>query len=172
MRLGGMLPSTLRFDLFQHHRVSGGTWRWRDSVKPVLFETVEIQRGTDAAHVALVISVSGSIQPASLPSAIDGTFTIYELRPNTASPRLGLIGSRKSLEHFREAYRDALARVRASHLPSGGDLHVFAAVPPAVAVSCGYDLLPKSDPTLLVYDHHRASGGFTLKTRINSHDRS
>jgi hypothetical protein len=169
--LGSLLPSTLRFDFYQHHRRGSGTWSWSTRAPVVAFATTAKQIGTQSDRVALLLSVSGEVQRSSLPAEIDSSYTIYELHPTNGSPALGLVASRDSLEAFRAAHRAAIAMVRACHLPTGGDLHIFPAMPPAAALSCGYDLLPKVDPTLVLYDSHRATRGFTSKLRINSHDR-
>jgi hypothetical protein len=170
--LGSLMPSTIRFDFFQHHRRGSGTWAWSTRAPSIDFTTVKRQAGTRPDRVALLLSISGEVQQALLPMEFGDAYTIYELRPTKTAPALGLVASRDTLESFRVTYRATIATVRTRHLPNGGELHVFPAIPPASALACGYDLLPKVDPTLVLYDCHRSTGGFIPKLRINRHDRS
>ena len=42
------------------------------------------------------------------------------------------------------------------------------AVPAPIAVALGYDLLPKVDPALRMFDYDKASGGFLEKLIVNA----
>jgi hypothetical protein len=46
-------------------------------------------------------------------------------------------------------------------------VHIFPAVPVPIAIACGQDILPKSDPTIIVYDHDKNKGGFIKVLTIN-----
>jgi SMODS-associated and fused to various effectors sensor domain len=83
------------------------------------------------------------------------------------SPTTGFLRQRDDLESFRVAYRGLLARLRGEHTGLR-ELHVFPAVPAPVAVACGFDLLPKVDPTLVIYDNLMKDGGFIERLRVNT----
>jgi hypothetical protein len=102
-----------------------------------------------------------------LPQTIDATFTVYEITLANLAPGVDFLRQREDLERFRRAYRDFLAILRRDH-PGLQAIHVLPAVPAPVAVACGYDLLPKRDPSLLVYDYDKAKGGFNLRITINN----
>jgi len=73
-----------------------------------------------------------------------------------------LLSDRGSLRPVAQVTRDhADAKV----------LHVFPAIPAPVAVVCGFDLLPKAHPALLVYDNDKRNGGFVQRLEVNGHDR-
>jgi SMODS-associated and fused to various effectors sensor domain len=57
------------------------------------------------------------------------------------------------LDGFADAMRDLLCRIREVH---GADceIHLFPAIPAAVAVKLGQLLLPKADPPIHIYDHN------------------
>jgi SMODS-associated and fused to various effectors sensor domain len=48
---------------------------------------------------------------------------------------------------------------------------MFPAIPAPVAVVCGFDLLPKAHPALVVYDNDKQHGGFIQRLKVNEHDR-
>ena len=129
------------------------------------------RKGSDPAHVPLVISLSGTIDIGSLPAAVDERFSIYEITlSKDKDPNTGFLRQRDDLDGFRELYRGFLADLRRDH-PGLYDLHVFPAVPAPIAVACGFDLLPKVDPTLVVYDNVVKDGGFIERLKVNSHER-
>jgi len=171
VHLGRRLSNKITVDLFQRHRDIGSPWTWRTSGKPANYVVNLLQRGNDPASVALIASLSGVILRVNLPSAIDDAFTIYEITLKDEIPNVDFLRRREDLDRFRETYREKfLAPLRRDHATAKG-LHVFPAVPAPVAISLGHDLLPKIDPTLLIYDADRARGGFTLRLRTNDHDR-
>lgn len=167
--LGRCLSNKITVDLFQRHRDAGSPWTWRASGEPAEFVRNVRQRGTDPTRVAVLLSLSGPLHLIDLPSAIDGTFTVYEITLANGKPTVDFLRQRQDLERFRRAYREFLDALMANH-PGIQDLHVFPAVPAPVAVACGHDLLPKVHPALLVHDRDKAKGGFTLRMRVNDKD--
>jgi SMODS-associated and fused to various effectors sensor domain len=125
--------------------------------------------GANDVCVALVLSLSGTIDDRLLPSEIDADYSVYEITLQDRTPDPGFLNRREDLDNFRLTYRRFLAELMRDH-PGIKELHVFPAVPAPVAVTCGHDLLPKVQPTLAVYDYDRMSGGFNNRLRINSHD--
>jgi hypothetical protein len=126
--------------------------------------------GTAPDRVALILSLSGTVASALLPVLIDNSFTVYEITLGGATPHPGFLQQRADLEAFRQAYRQFLAEVTRDH-PGAEALHVFPAIPAPVAVVCGFDLLPKAHPALVVYDNDKQHGGFIQRLKVNGHDR-
>ncbi len=168
MELGTALSNTLHVGFFQRHRDGDGTWAWQDSNTPLLFRARKLRDGTDPTKVALSLAVSGDPDVTGLPAEIDASYSVYEVGLVDMRPTFNLLKTRADLERFRAVYRDLMTALVHDHAGLT-EVHVFPAVPPAVAVTCGYDLNPKLHPTLLVYDYHRANGGYTPKARINEH---
>jgi hypothetical protein len=165
--LGHAIGNKVATDFYQCHRDKPLRWNWYEGEKVARFEVREVQRGTEPTRVALVMPLSGPIATASMPSAIDQTYTTYEIGLVGRPPTTGFLRQREDLESFRETYRGLLARLRGEH-DGLRELHVFPAVAAPVAVACGFDLLPKVDPTLVVYDNLMKNGGFISRLRVNT----
>jgi hypothetical protein len=168
--LGAALSNKITTDFFQCHRDKARRWTWFEGEPPVRYELRRLRRGSDDARVALVLSLSGIIGPGSLPDAIDGRFSLYEITLDGRVPNTGFLRQRPDLDAFREVYRGFFARLRCDH-PNLKELHVFPAAPAPVAIACGFDLLPKVDPALVVYDNVMKDGGFIARLKVNDHER-
>jgi hypothetical protein len=70
------------------------------------------------------------------------------------------------LDDFRHVYRQSLRDIERLH-PTLTKLHLFPACPAPVAIYIGLDVLPKTDPLLLVYDNDKAKGGFKFIFEVN-----
>lgn len=165
--LGHAIGNKVATDFFQCHRDKPQRWTWNEGEEVARFEVRELKRGADPAKVALVLPLSGPIVADSIPSAINESFTIYEIGLAGRLPTTGFLRQREDLESYRLAYRGLLARLRGEHAGLR-ELHVFPAVAVPVAVACGFDLLPKVDPTLVIYDNLMKNGGFIERLRVNT----
>lgn len=167
VKLGAAIGNKIDTDFFQCHRNKSERWSWFEGEAPVGYTVTHVRHGTDPARVALVLALSGPVTAASLPATIDASFTVLEigLTDRVATPTF--LRQREDLEAFRETYRTLLARIRGAY-PSLRELHLFPAVPAPVAVACGFDLLPKVDPVLIVYDNVKEEGGFIERLKVNS----
>jgi hypothetical protein len=164
--LGHTLGNKVATDFFQCHRDKPQRWTWYEGEEVARFEVRELRRGNDPAKVALTLPLSGPITVDSIPAAIRDSFTIYEIALAGRPPTTGCLRQREDLESYRATYRALLARLRGEH-PSLRHLHVLPAVPTPIAMACGFDLLPKVDPTLVVYDNVIKDGGFIERLRVN-----
>ena len=95
---------------------------------------------------------------------------MYEITLGDRSPNTGFLRQREDLESFRDIYRGLLAQLRRDHVHLS-ELHVFPAVPAPAAIVCGFDLLPKVDPILVIYDRVNSEGGFIERLRVNDNER-
>lgn len=165
--LGHAIGSKVATDFYQCHRDKPQRWTWYEGEEVARFWVRQLKRGTDRAKVALVLPLSGPIVADSVPSVISQTCTIYEIGLDGRSPTTGFLRQREDLESFRVVYRGLLARLRAEHAGLR-ELHVLPAVAAPVAMACGFDLLPKVDPTLVIYDNLMKDGGFIERLRVNT----
>jgi SMODS-associated and fused to various effectors sensor domain len=165
--LGHAIGNKVATEFYQCHRDKPQRWTWYEGEEVARFGVRELKRSADPARVALVMPLSGPIAAGSIPSAIDQTCTIYEIGLVGRSPTTGFLRQREDLESFRETYRGLLARLRGEHAGLR-ELHVFPAVAAPVAVACGFDLLPKVDPTVVIYDNLMKNGGFIERLRVNT----
>lgn len=163
VHLGACLTNKIPIQLYQRHRDTSD-WVWKENAPPVDYATRVLRSGRDRAKVAVVLSLSGSIAAERLPSTVDAAFTVYELTLAGQPPSTDFLRTRDHLIRFETTYRDLLATIVRDH-PSAEEIHLFPAIPAPVAVACGYHLLPKAQPPLLVYDYVAARGGFLPRLR-------
>ena len=164
--LGSCLSNKFPTSLFQRHRDTED-WRWKDDGDPVEFKCRMLHEGTAPQRVALVCSLSGAVPRADYPSAVDGSFTVYEITPDGLAPSFDCLRLRESLEAFRACYRGALQRVNGGH-PGAQEIHLIPAVPAPAAVAMGLDRMPKAHPRLVVYDK-RGDAGFERTIVVGEH---
>ncbi len=165
VHLGGCLSDKVPMTLYQRHRDTEG-WRWKEGRDSATFDLRALRKGEDPRAVALLLSLSGRVQPSDLPSEMDGRFSVYEVALANSAPTPDCLPTEESLREFRRLFRAAMRRLVADHC--GLDrLHLFPAVPAPVAVAIGRDLMPKRDPTVLVYDYDNRARGFTPTLEVN-----
>ncbi len=152
--LGHELGNKVNVDLFQRQRDPSRGWRWYEDGPVIDFELRTPRVGTAANCVGLLLSISGRLDLASLPSDIDDRFTLYEIAPRGIQPSVELLRRREDLLAFRTAYRAALASICSSH-PGLQALSLFPAVPAPIAIACGQEVMPKAHPELRVFDNVR-----------------
>lgn len=167
VHLGRNLSNKVAVDFYQRHR-AGSPWVWKTDGQPARFIWKLIRSGQDMTRIALVIAVSGRVRADDLPAALDDRFFVYELSVSDPEPGLDVLRQRTDLDRFRLEYRALMSHIRATH--PANELHLFPAMPAPIAVACGYDLLPKVDPSLVVYDNLKGFGGFIRRLKVNNHD--
>lgn len=170
IKLGHAVGNKVATDFYQCHRDKADRWSWYEGEEPVQYKVTMRQHGAGATKVGLVLALSGPVPAESLPAIIDPSFMVYEIGLANRLPTTSFLRQREDLEAFRDAYRTLLARIRGEH-PGLVELHLFPAAPAPVAVACGFDLLPKVDPVLVIYDNVKEEGGFMKRLTVNNHER-
>ena len=165
--LGYELPQSIPSDLYQRH-LANESWTWSVDSPPAEFDVRKVSHRSVGNHVALFLSLSGTVDHACLPKEAQ-TFPVYELSPTLATPNRCLVNTRVDLENFRRAYQQAHGEIRKGN-PAVTAIHLFAAVPAPVAVACGKDLLRKVHPVLHVYDFDREAKRYFNAIEVNNHD--
>jgi hypothetical protein len=158
--LGTLLDDTVPTDLYPKQRDGDEGWGWTSAAPDVQFDFARVQRGSDLSKVALLVSVSGSVDKQRLPSEVDDSFTIYELSPVDVLPAPGVIGSSCTLQAFSRTWRELLATVEVQH-PGVSAIATFPAVPAVAAVSMGRHLMRAAHPPLKIFD--RVTGSTTYQ---------
>ncbi|HEX9731058.1 MAG TPA: SAVED domain-containing protein [Thermoanaerobaculia bacterium] len=163
--LGTQLSNKVPTSLYQRHRDSED-WKWKEDGEPVQYKTETLRRGTHQGKVALLLSLSGRISESNLPLTIDQRYTVVEIGLDgmEATPRF--LELEESLHAFRDEFLRVVRRIVAQH-EELRQIDLFPAVPAPVAVAVGRDILPKRDPTLLVYDYDKRVGGFVPTLEVN-----
>lgn len=158
VHLGASLGDKLSIDLFQKHRDTGN-WIWKNEDPTATFVVNELAVGTDSHHVAIVYSLSGPVSRSRLPTSIDETYSVYELRLASAEPNNGFLRTREDLRRARAANRELMGRIKAKH-EGLAEIHIFPAIPAPFAIALGMDRHPKVDPALRIYDDNKNRSGF------------
>ena len=161
--LGRELGDLGSVDVFQKQREPGG-WTWQAFDDEGFNYTVTHPEDPSPCEgVTVRLSISGRVLPSEVHQAVGDEMPDYEL--TIASPSKTAIRSKEQLELFRNEWRSLLARIRGDHGPAC-EIHLFPAVPNSIAVEIGRTLLPKIEPTLLVYDCDSDRGGYQLRLTV------
>jgi len=78
---------------------------------------------------------------------------------SSPNPNNDFLKGRGQARLFRERVRQLLDRIKSKHGEQAA-LHVFPAMPVALAVDFGRVIMPKADLEMKLYDQSRALGGF------------
>lgn len=165
--LGTHLDDTVPVEIYPKRRDGDEGWGWASAAADVSFEFTQVRACGDRTKVALLISVSGTVDQDRLPEEIGDNYTIYELRPAGILPAPGLIGSAESLDAFSCCWREVLATVEAHH-HGVQEIPTFSAVPAAAAVSMGRHLMRAAHPPLLIYDRVTGSATYQFTTSTSN----
>ncbi len=163
VKLGATIGNTIAADLFQFHRDTKN-WSWMEETNEAFEFILNEQSGKNAEHVAIVLSLSGKIHFEEVYRVLPENPMVYEITLDEPTP--SFLNQKSQLEKFRKIYRDLLTQIRERH-GSAVVIHLFAAIPAPIAVLCGREILPKSDPTIVVYDQEKNQGGFIKILTIN-----
>ncbi|MGV9961259.1 SAVED domain-containing protein [Rhodococcus aetherivorans] len=120
--------------------------------------------GTDPGEVAVMFSVSGSIDTDRLPISVGASTTVYEVRPIGVTPNPGIISSPESLDNFAHTWRNLLSHIEVDH-PGIEEIDVIPAVPVTAAVIIGRAPMRNVHPTLRVYDRS-TDGGYNFALAV------
>ncbi|WP_041259700.1 SAVED domain-containing protein [Fibrella aestuarina] len=155
--LGDIVPSVI----YQRHR-EPATWSWRELNNPVVFHVNPPEH--DYATVALNLSLSATITADRIQAVLGPECAIWTLTHE--QPHNDFLRTSNQLADFRNVLRRLLDAVKARH---GQDtrLHIFPAMPAAMAIELGRVRMPKADVAFALYDQNHRTSGFTSALTIN-----
>jgi hypothetical protein len=162
--LGSKLDDKVPTDLYQKQRDGREGWHWDEAASVPAFEVVKTQDG-DPGRVALLVSISGTIDSARLPETITPETTIYTITPANADATPDIFRNRRALDAFAASYRTFLAMVERDH-PQVEAIDVFPAVPIAAAVTLGRARMVAVHPPLRIHDRDD-DGGYAFALEIS-----
>lgn len=165
--LGSRLDDTYEVAIYQRHRATS-SWVWPDGASAVEFgvdsqAVAAAPTSSPATGAALVLNVSGTIQPDELPADVSH-LPRYVLSPAEQTPSVDLISSPKALDAFTRTVRTLLSELEVTdkQMPA---LHVFGALPVSAAIALGRARDPHVHPPFVIYD--RTNGGYRPALEIS-----
>lgn len=153
--LGTLLDDTIPTVIYPRRRDAGEGWGFDPEAADVDFLHTRLQVGTDPHRVAVLFSISGTVDRGRLPSTMDETTSIYELRPTGVTPHPDLITTPGSVDAFTRSWRRLLAELE-EQTPGLSTIDVFPAVPITAAISIGRAPMRATHPRLRIYDRGTA----------------
>jgi len=157
--LGYLLSDIPAAEVYQLHR-EPPNWKWQDG--PEGFEYEVIAPADRSGVPALVFSLSATINDERIHAVIPGA-RIWKV--TVPSPNNDFLKSWRQAALFRATMRSLLDRIKAEH-GEQSTLHVFPAMPVALAVDFGRVIMPKADLKMILYDQNQALGGFVRALEI------
>lgn len=115
--------------------------------------------------VALNISLSATINIDRIQNALGTECSVYTI--SIDSPFNDFLKSKKQLQEFSVVYRRLLNEIKANY-NANTPLHIFPAMPVAIAIEMGRAWMPKADMPLLIYDENTANSGFFKAVEITN----
>lgn len=166
---GRCISDKVTVEFFQrHHDMKEQPWRWQATEKRLAFSLEQVRKGSDLRRVGLMVSLSGIVELASVPSDISEC-PLFEIQVSSETPDRRVMRTREDLAEFRRVYGDFLSLLGREY-PECDELHLFLATPAPVAITCGHERMPKIQPELHVYDNIRgvstARNTFVPRLRI------
>ena len=157
--LGTLLADIVPTDTYAYHRRPKG-WHWQKTAPDLGFT---VTPPTSAGGVpAVVFSLSGKVADERVRSVLPADTSVWRL--DMPDPHNDCLKSRDQLARFAEVTRSVLDRVYAEH--GGATVHVFPAMPAAMAVEFGRLRMPKVDPPWQLYDQVKKRDGFVAALKL------
>jgi hypothetical protein len=153
--LGSLLSDIPDVEVRQISREPKG-WAWRETWPKIAFASRDAAEGP-AARVALNLGVSARIDDARITQVLGSEVPIWAVEAE--NPGNDVLGRPTCLATFRSLLRRAFAAIRLAH-GADAEIHVFPALPVAMAIEVGRVRMPKADLPLVLWDERRHLGGF------------
>ncbi len=154
IEMGHLLSDIPSSDVYQLHR-EPPDWTWQACDEP--FDLIVEKPDKKGQTVALNLSISATIDDSRIKSVLGPDVPIWKLTPAPDPPYNDILKSREQLAQFRQTFRKLMDEIKYIH-GQEAELHVFPAVPVAIALEIGRIRMPKADLALHVYDQHNAKG--------------
>lgn len=165
IHFGHEVGDTIPSNVFQFHR-NKGRWKWQEPTEDDAKYVITLPSDAEVADsttVVLNLSLSGTVQAAEIAAAMNEPYCTYKV--TIPQPNREYLRAREQLDLFASEMRSLLALIRERH-GHACCIHLFPAIPAPIAVRLGPVLLPKSDPTLYVYEHQSQRGGFRFALKV------
>jgi hypothetical protein len=160
MQLGAFVGNKIEATAYQWDRAHE-SWKFpavRQFQAPHIdFEDVPPAEGRE---LAVKLCLSGEISASAVADTVPGLPTV---RFGIINPHPLFVESLDDIRHFRTRFGEFMAAIRNRGYRR---IHVFPAMPLALAVEFGRQLLPKADPAIDVWDLHGERFIHTLQLQL------
>lgn len=143
IRVGRQLGDRSNRHLFSRDR--SGTLRWTDPNAPAPQWTFSAAP-SGGGPIALVLELSAHLRDEDILEALPDARIA---RFSTPTPEYGIVRNRAVIDGFRSALQPRLSQVEAS---TGAPIHLFAAIPAAIAIELGALLSTQHAHNYRIYD--------------------
>jgi len=161
--LGFLLSELQSMEVYQLHH-EPRDWRWQEG--PKSFEYLISEPEEVTGPPALVISLSATILDERITAVLGKDVTIW--RFTIADPNNDFLKSPQQAQLFRQQMRRLMDRIKILH-GEHTTIHIFPAMPVALAVETGRIVMPKTDLPMRIYDENKSLGGFIHALDLNTH---
>ncbi len=160
IKLGTLLHDIQNVRLYQPHR-NPTSWEWQTESNPFEFSVLKPDKVFQ--KVALNISISGTITNERIHSVLGEDCSIYTL--TVAEPFNNLLRSYEQMKNFQPNVQKLLNEIKAKH-SQVNTIHIFPAMPCALAIEFGRVRMPKADLPLIIYDQITPNKPFVKTLKI------
>lgn len=164
IELGRLLSDISGVDVYQHQKEPSDQWGWSDECDDNTKFIIHEPR-TSRTQVALNLSLSANISEQRIVSVLGNDTDIWTITID--SPNNDFLKTRNQLQLFRQQFRFLLNKVKTRY-GENSTLHIFPALPVAIAIELGRVWSPKADLTMRIYDQNTQLNGFSHTFDITS----
>lgn len=147
--LGNQFSNRANIEIYQLQK-NPNTWAWND-MSDKLGVVIDNLRDGTGDEAIMLLSISGKVRLSNVARTIDiKGKRIVEMSIN--NPYSDCLKSKSQLDEFITEYRKVKDRLSALGVKK---IHIFAAVPVAIAVAIGQAYNSNFDPLIVTYDHYQ-----------------
>jgi len=162
IKLGTLINDIQRADIHQPIR-KPATWNLAEIGKIMAYQVISPKR--KFKQVALNLSLSATINNDRITKVLGTDCSIYTV--TIKQPFNDFLKCKQQLENFSKKIRLLFDTIK-SNYNSKIPLHIFPAIPIAIAIEVGRIWMPKADMPLIIYDENTSKGGFLKAVEINN----
>lgn len=163
IELGHLLTDISGISVYQHQKEPLDNWKWSNIDNGIDFYLN--QPSTEGKNIAVNLSLSASISNKRITSVLGEDTSIWTLTID--NPNNDFLKTREQLKSFREKFRSLLNMIKYIY-GENNIIHIFPAVPVAIAVEIGRIWSHKADLPMRIYDQNTKAGGFIHAFDITS----
>lgn len=163
VHLGAALSSKVPVRVY-NRQLLPDDWTWRDETR-CQFEFQWLRESAEPG-VALLVSLSGIVQPKDLPLDLQQYGSIGEITIVDGTPSRTCLQAEESVESFRKSFQES---IQEACKRGPRELAIVPAVPTAAAVHIGRDLLPRAHPPVKIYDWNGVDK-YEYTLTVNNHE--